>query len=79
MDSINNSGGAKKGKKEYRKMIAAKIEAAFFDLRSGIKEKKFRAAIKRASKLLANDLYIKADRKKKKQQSQSVEAEAIGA
>jgi hypothetical protein len=42
-----------------------------------LKEKKFKAAIKRASKLLANDLFVK--QKKKKEKNNTVMAEAIGA
>ena len=60
-------------------MAIGRREAAFFDLKAGVKEKKFKAAIKRASKLLANDLYVKPDKKKKKQQSEDLVAEAIGA
>ena len=72
----NNSTG-KRSKKEFRKVISAKLESSLLELQSDLKEKKFKAAIKRASKLLANDLFIK--QKKKKEKTNSVMAEAIGA
>lgn len=74
---MDNSTG-KRSKKEFRKTISAKLESCLLELQGGIKEKKFKAAIKRASKLLANDLFVK--QKKKKEKNNTVMAEeAIGA
>lgn len=61
MTAINKG----KKRKELRKSIAAKLELALADLQNDMKEKKFKAAIKRASKLLANDLYTKPAKEKK--------------
>ena len=72
----NNSTG-KRSKKEFRKIISAKLESSLLELQNDLKEKKFKAAIKRASKLLANDLFVK--QKKKKEKTNTVMAEAIGA
>jgi hypothetical protein len=52
-------------KKEFRNTILTKLESAFAELGAGIKEKRFRSAIKRASKLLASDLYVKTKKVKK--------------
>ena len=81
MDNTNGTISAKKNKKELRKMISAKLETSLFELQSGVKEKKFRAAIKRAGKLLANDLYVKnkKDKNKREEKSSPVPAETIGA
>ena len=74
---MDNSTG-KKTKKEFRKTISAKLESSLLALQNGTKEKKFKAAIKRASKLLANDLFVK--QKKKKEKNNTVMAEeAVGA
>ena len=75
-NAIGNSTG-KKSKKEFRKVISAKLESSLLELQNDMKEKKFKAAIKRASKLLANDLFAK--QKKKKEKNNTVMAEAIGA
>ena len=72
----NNSTG-KKTKKEFRKTISTKLETSLIGFQNDLKEKKFKAAIKRASKLLANDLFVK--QKKKKEKNNTVMAEAIGA
>ena len=78
-NTIDNTTG-KKAKKELRKTISAKLETSLFELQNGRKEKKFKAAIKRASKLLANDLFVKSQKeKKKKEKNNTVMAEAIGA
>jgi hypothetical protein len=53
------------------------LESSLLELQNDLKEKKFKAAIKRASKLLANDLFAK--QKKKKEKNNTVMAEAIGA
>lgn len=80
MDNTNGVSTGKKGKKELRKTIAAKLESSLLELRAGIKEKKFTAAIKRASKLLANDLFVKAKKNKAKaENSLTVVEEEIGA
>ena len=80
MDNTNGVSTGKKGKKELRKTIAAKLESSLSELRAGIKEKKFTAAVKRASKLLANDLYVKAKKNKAKAESSlTVVEEEIGA
>ena len=55
-------------RKELRKTITAKLESALSDLQNGLKEKKFKAAIKRAGKLLASDLYSKPKKEKKKKE-----------
>ena len=77
MDFPNGNTMGKRSKKEFRKMISAKLEANLLEFQNGLKEKKFKAAIKRASKLLANDLFVK--QKNKKEKSNPVMAEAIGA
>lgn len=80
MDNINESITNKKGRKDFRKVIAAKLESGLEEFRGDLKEKKFKAAIKRASKLLANDLYEKAKKKKEKAENNlSVVEEEIGA
>jgi len=80
MDNSNGSSTGKKGRKEFRKVVAAKLESSLDELRSGLKEKKFKAAIKRASKLLANDLYVKVKKNKAKAESNlSVVEEEVGA
>jgi len=80
MDNTNGVSTGKKGKKEFRKTIAAKLESSLEEFRTGLKEKKFNAAIKRASKLLASDLYAKAKKDKNKAgKSLTVVEEEIGA
>ncbi len=80
MDNTNGVSTGKKGKKELRKTIAAKLESSLDELRAGIKEKKFTAAVKRASKLLANDLYVKTKKNKAKaENSLTIVEEEIGA
>lgn len=80
MDNTMGNTTGKKAKKELRKTISAKLETSLFELQNGTKEKKFKAAIKRASKLLANDLFVKSQKeKKKKEKNNTVMAEAIGA
>ena len=80
MDNSNGVGTGKKGRKELRKTIAAKLESSLVEFNTGLKEKKFKAAIKRASKLLANDLYVKAKKNKAKSEgSLTVVEEEIGA
>ena len=69
----------KSSKKEFRKTISANLESSLVVFQNDIKEKKFKAAIKRASKLLANDLYVKSKKKKEKASNDTVMAEAIGA
>ena len=79
MDNVNGTTG-KKGRKEFRKTIAAKLESSLDEFRGGLKDKKYKAAIKRASKLLANDLYVKPKKNKAKaENSLSVVEEEIGA
>jgi len=75
-NAIDNTTG-KRSKKEFRKMISSKLESSLLEFQNDLKEKKFKAAIKRASKLLANDLFVK--QKKKKEKNNTVMAEAIGA
>ena len=77
MDTAINNTTGKRSKKEFRKIISSKLESSLLELQKDLKEKKFKAAIKRASKLLANDLFVK--QKKKKEKNNSVMAEAIGA
>ena len=80
MDNSNGVSTGKKGRKELRKTIAAKLESSLVEFNTGLKEKKYKAAIKRASKLLANDLYVKAKKNKAKAESSlSVVEEEIGA
>ena len=74
---MDNSSTGKRSKKEFRKVISSKLESSLLSFQNDLKEKKFKAAIKRASKLLANDLFVK--QKKKKEKSNTVMAEAIGA
>ena len=77
MDTAKDNTTGKRSKKEFRKIISAKLESSLLELQNDLKEKKFKAAIKRASKLLANDLFVK--QKKKKEKNDTVMAEAIGA
>lgn len=81
MDNTNGTTSAKKNKKEFRRMISAKLETSLFEFRSGVKEKKFKAAVKRAGKLLANDLFVKnkKNKQKKEEQNNVLVAESIGA
>lgn len=65
---MENNNTDKNKKKEFRKMITARIEAALADQQGQTKEKKFKAAIKRAGKLLANDLYAKPKKEKLKKE-----------
>ena len=77
MDTATDNNTGKRSKKEFRKIISSKLESSLLEFQNDLKEKKFKAAIKRASKLLANDLFVK--QKKKKEKSNSVMAETIGA
>ena len=80
MDNTNGVSTGKKAKKEFRKTVAAKLASCLEEFRTGLKEKKFNAAIKRASKLLASDLYAKAKKDKNKPgRSLTVVEEEIGA
>jgi hypothetical protein len=80
MDNTNGVSTGKKGKKELRRTIAAKLEASLEEFRAGLKEKKFKAAVKRASKLLANDLFVRTKKgKAKAENSLTVVEEEIGA
>ena len=76
-NAMGNNSTGKRSKKEFRKVISAKLESTLLGFQNDLKEKKFKAAIKRASKLLANDLFVK--QKKKKEKNNTVMAEAIGA
>ena len=77
MDNGTDNTIGKRSKKEFRKTISAKLESSLVEFQNDIKEKKFKAAVKRASKLLANDLFVK--QKKKKEKDNTAMAEAIGA
>jgi hypothetical protein len=77
MDNVIDNAMGKGSKKEFRKTISTKLESSLVEFQNDIKEKKFKAAVKRASKLLANDLFVK--QKKKKEKDNTVMAEAIGA
>lgn len=80
MDNANGVTTSKQGKKELRRTIAARLESSLDELRGGMKEKKFKAAVKRASKLLANDLFVRAKKNKAKaENSLTVAEEEIGA
>ncbi len=79
MDTLNGTSTAKQKRKDLRKRIASKLETSLSDLRGDLKEKKFRAAIKRASKLLANDLYVKAKKNKSKETNDITIIEEVGA
>ncbi|HJS55895.1 MAG TPA: hypothetical protein VJ765_15185 [Chitinophagaceae bacterium] len=81
MDTAIENTTGKRAKKDFRTMISARLETTFLDLKSNLKEKKFKAAVKRASKLLANDLFTKSRKEKnnKKEKNYTVVAENIGA
>jgi hypothetical protein len=78
MDNTTENATGKKARKEFRRSISSKLELALSDLQNGIKQKKFNAAVKRASKLLANDLFLK-QKKSKKSEKEEIVAEEIGA
>ena len=77
MDNVINNAMSKGSKKDFRKKISTKLESSLVEFQNDFKEKKFKAAVKRASKLLANDLFVK--QKKKKEKDNTVMAESIGA
>lgn len=80
MENFSATGNGKKEKKEFRKFITNKIELALADVKMGVKEKKFKSAVKRAAKLLANDLYKKTKKDKKKEEAIVTEVpELVGA
>lgn len=81
MDNTNGTLSTKTNKKEFRRMITAKLETSLSEFQSGVKEKKFKAAVKRAGKLLANDLFLKnkKDKQKKGGKTHTPVAETIGA
>jgi hypothetical protein len=81
MDNTNGTVAVKKNRKEFRRMVSAKLETCLLEFQGNVKEKKFKAAIKRAGKLLANDLYVKNKKEKKKTEEKSspLVAETIGA
>ena len=81
MDNTNGTGAVKQNRKEFRRVISAKLETCLADFQNQVKEKKFNAAIKRAAKLLANDLYVKNKKEKNKKEvkADALVAESIGA
>lgn len=81
MDNLNGPHTPKNSKKEFRRRISAKLEEVLQELKSGVKEKKFKAAVKRAGKLLANDLFVKTkkDKNKKQPKNDLVVAEEMNA
>ena len=81
MDTTIENNTGKKARKDFRRMISSRLSASLLDLKEDIKEKKYNAAIKRASKLLANDLFVKTKKEKGKvrETSDTVIAENIGA
>lgn len=81
MDNLNGNQKPKNSKKEFRKTISAKLEEVLQELKSGVKEKKFKAAIKRAGKLLASDLYVESKKEKKNKLSKDdlIEVQEINA
>ena len=79
MDNANGTTSGKKSKKDFRKVISAKLESSLSEFQNGTKEKKFKAAIKRASKLLASDLFTKKEKNKSKTENSVPVAEEIGA
>ena len=79
MDNANGTTSGKKNKKEFRKVICGKLESSLSEFQNGTKDKKFKAAIKRASKLLASDLFTKKEKNKPKLESSVPAAAEIGA
>ncbi len=81
MDNTNGTVAGKQNRKEFRRVVSAKLETCLVEFQNQVKEKKFRAAIKRAAKLLANDLYVKnkKEKNKKEEKADALVAEAIGA
>ena len=81
MDNTNGTTSTKKNRKEFRRMIVAKLETSLIEFQGAVKDKKFRAALKRAGKLLANDLFVKnkKDKQKKGEKNDALVAETIGA
>ena len=70
MDKLKQEPGTQKPKKEFRKKIRETLTACFEQYKAELTEKKFNAAIKRASKLIANDLYVKKKKEKKEKAGQ---------
>lgn len=66
----------KKQKKETRQIVFAKLSGVMEEYRNSFKEKKFKSRLKKASRLLANDI-IKATSKngKSKTKKENVPAE----
>ena len=81
MDNTNGTAAGKTNRKEFRRIISAKLETSLVEFQHHIKDKKFKAAIKRAGKLLANDLFVKnrKEKNKKEEKNNAVMAESIGA
>jgi hypothetical protein len=80
MQSLSATPQPAKDKKDFRRTVTARLQTALADLQNGSKEKKFKSAIKRAGKLLANDLYSKAKKDKKKKDKEPAETpEIVGA
>ena len=81
MDNTNGTVAGKQNRKEFRRVISAKLETCLVEFQNQVKEKKFKAAIKRAAKLLANDLYVKnkKEKNKKEEKADALVAESIGA
>ena len=79
MDTAMDNTTGKRSKKEFRKIVSSKLESSLVEFQNDLKEKKFKAAIKRASKLLASDLYSKKEKNKASSDSAVQAAEEIGA
>lgn len=76
MDNLNQETAILKPRKEFRKKIREILASSLSEYKNDISEKAFNAAIKRAGKLLSDDLYVKKkkDKKQKKETASQLES-----
>lgn len=68
-------------KKDTRKLIYEKLEAALSEYKSSLKEKRFAANLKKVSRLLANDITkgLKKKKDKVKKKKEKLKKEVLNA
>jgi hypothetical protein len=64
----------KSSRKEMRKRIYGKLAEALAEFKAGLKEKRFAASLKRASKILAGEISKAAGKKKTKEPKKKMKA-----